>query len=217
MEDALTRLETAIKLAMAHYVLIAEDEFTNCKRRLAATLSVEGQRNGFDLITEVDGYEAFTALLPPVEERDGRPFLPAIWSDPRFIMPAVAALAQFFDRMVTPGGDSLLTLQVARDETALYGFRLNKLTMSAFVSDGEGGWQERALTQKDGRRASTMLAGAASFFLRDQQWMQFAPHYLHVEVNRSAPEGAYNDNIRGRASSFIELVSPVQAEEQAME
>lgn len=203
MEDALTRLDLAITLAMSEYVLASPEDFNRMRNRLAASVSLEGQRTARELLHDEPGYAEFIKLLRAFEAPGE---LCSLWTHPAFISPAVAALAQFWDRMISPDGDSIFTLEVedAEDES-LYGYRLKSLTIAAY-SVGEGGsWQLRNLTEADRLRASTMLTGAATFYLCNEEWMRFAPFYLINEAKRLAPADAWGDVVRGGSSAFISV------------
>tara|TARA_R110000737_G_scaffold127218_3_gene159760 strand:- start:19654 stop:20316 length:663 start_codon:yes stop_codon:yes gene_type:complete len=218
MEDALSRLEAAIKLTMVQHVLASPEALGRVRLALGQMFSQEGRETEtpeqfsalLSVGTEEEGearLEAYHNLFPATETREGRTVVHRLWTLPTFIAPPIAALAVFLDRMLTDRTDSLLTLGVSADEDALSGYTLRSLTMSAYQADGSLTWKERTLRANDRRRASVMLSAASLYFLLDPRWMRFAPIYLHAEATRTAPKEAWTDDTGARSgrSSFVEI------------
>lgn len=191
MEDAIERLHRAIEYALLATVSGSPDRRGALYARLARALTTQGFVNGHDEISQLPNFEAFKEVLPIiVRDDDGKRSIHPIWDDRSFIAPAIASLAIMFDRMVSRQSDSYLTLTVSKDEEALYGYRLETFSASAYDYSAGGGRSTRAMEPKDWMHVSTVLSGAALAFIKEQSVMQFAPYYLHSLIEGSAPEGA---------------------------
>jgi len=77
-----------------------------------------------------------------------------IWTNPRFVLPMIAKLAQFFAATLDPRGEACFDVKLEKDEESLYGYEL------ADISVADEGRFERDVF-------ALMLAGAAKSFLTD--------------------------------------------------
>lgn len=208
MEVAVERLHRAIEYALLATVSGSPDRRGALYSRLACALTTQGAVNGQDEISQLPNFEAFKEVLPIIAKgEDGKRSVHPIWDAPTFIAPAIAALAVMFDRTVNRHSDSYLTVKVAHDETALYGYRLESLTASAFEYAPAGGRSTRPMEQKDWMHVSTILSGAALAFIKEESMMRFAPYYLHALIAETAPLGSMQPppNLREPFVSLLEV------------
>ena len=190
MEDAVERLHRATEYALLQTVTGSADRRGAFYARFACSLTTQGATNGLDEITQLPNFEAFRTVLPVIATAgDGTKSIHPVWDQPDFITPAIAALAILFDRMANPQSDSYLSMEVARDSAALYGYRLVKLTAEGFDYAPDGSRVARAMAKKDWMHVSTVLSGAAMAFIKEQSFMQFAPYYLYALAEEKVPNG----------------------------
>lgn len=190
------RLELAMRLALARHVFVPDRAVhqRTCLRLLAA-LAPPDLAHADDLPAHAD----FLALTEPVIEADGRHVPNALWLDPAFLQPAVASLAQFWDRTLSPRGTSRLTLVVSPAPASLLGYRLEDLRLASRAiphataedgeerDEGEISTPTHDLAGRDGLRVSTLLAAAADRVLAEEDWLTVATHHLLQEANRAGP------------------------------
>lgn len=190
MEDAVERLYRATEYALLQTVTGSSDRRGAFYARFACALTTQGASNGPDEITQLPNFEAFREVLPIItKDDDGNRAVHPIWDQPTFIVPAIASLAILFDRMISPHSDSYLSMEVSRDSTALYGYRLEALGAEAFEYGADGSRTSRPMEKRDWMHVSTVLSGAAMGFIKEQSLMRFAPYYLYALVEKKVPQG----------------------------
>lgn len=158
----------------------------------------------------------FHRLTHPVVETPGGHALNLIWVNPSFILPAIPALAQFFDRCLDPSGDSAFTLTVESDPSSLTGYRLIDISTVATRQDGlVAPLAPRTMTEAEWLRVSTLLVSSAMLVLASElavPFLSLALDYLHSEARRSASGAApMLDPVSGNyrldgASGFIRVL-----------
>jgi hypothetical protein len=190
LEDALTRLHRAIDYAVLATVTGSRDQRGKLYARLAQAFTTQGTVNPAESMAELPNFAALTSVLPLVVTGANGKSLHPVWDSADFIAPAVAALAIYFDRTLTPTGDSMFTMTVSRVPDALCGYRLERFEAESVATDRAGHRTAGPMQETDWMRASILLSGAAFAFLKEIDMMRFAPRYL-----RRAAEGIAEDGL----------------------
>lgn len=189
MEDALTRLHRAIDYAVLATATGSRDQRGKLYARLAQVFTTQGTVNSAETMAELPNFAALTSVLPLIVTGAEGKSLHPVWDSSDFIAPAVAALAIYFDRALTPSGDSMFTMTVARAPNALCGYRLERLEAEAVTTDRAGHRAAGPMQETDWMRASILLSGAAFAFLKEIDMMRFAPRYLRRAAEGMMEEG----------------------------
>lgn len=214
--DLARRLQLALNMALAESVFSGDQKrLNNALMGLIDAFCAETYR---DLAEKKrDEVEDFTALLAPAIQNPAGKLVPnRIWTHPGFILPTIAALAQFFDRCLDPFGDSVMTLTVEAAPGTLTGYLLRDLSVMDMARDGLlGRAQQRPINRAERLRINTLLASASLLLLANPESGRFntiAANYLTSEAARTgtgrAPErDAQTGEYRlDGASPFIRVI-----------
>lgn len=206
--DLAERLDLALRLALQGGVFNPDPaESRKARRRILAAVTSDDPVALEGSSTELDDFYALTAPLIHTP-RGPRPN--AIWLDPAFVSPVIAALAQFFDRCLDPFGESAFTLEVEAVPDSLAGYALRDISSLPVERNGlTGGVSERVLTDDVTLRISTLLASAAHLILDSpmaDQFFTMGANYLASEARREAGEWQEGRDSLTGGSAFIRSV-----------
>lgn len=225
----MSRLSLAMRIALAEHVHVPSDPArregtARVRRRLLAAVCGE-ELDGPDPQVEARLAD-WDRLLAPVIETERGPVLNHMWTHPAFLLPTVAALAQFWDCCLTPDGDSLVRLAVQPAEVSLFGLVLHRLTLRRVSHDETGAMMHVTPGDADRLRVSTLLGAAAQFCLLDEDWLSIGASHLTTEVDRaigssrpsgSAPSVAGSSPREPFGTGASELVRVRRADDSAAE
>jgi len=219
--ELMTRLDQGLRIALADNVF-TEDEMKRQRvvEIIRRTVCNDDRADKNDAVYDAT-LDDFQRLLDPVvTPLDGSPKVNGIWQSNAFLAPAIAAMAQLFDRMIDPRNDSAMTLTVRPTSTSLFGYELIGLHATGKKIDPDTGlWVATALQKHELLRLSTMLGAAAQFALIQDDTLSAGANYLHTEANRTAISRANErnstaskgtktqQNVVSGASSYI-MVAP---------
>lgn len=212
--DLSRRLELALNIALGQSVFNPDVERRREAIRGVLRAFCNDDWRGMELDSNPE-IEDFDALLGPVIPTPSGPRANTIWTHPAFLLPAIAALAQLFDRMLDPHCDSAITLTVESQPDSLTGYALRDISRMTMRRDGQLGHTiERPLDEAESLRLNTLLAASALLVVEGQEhrFPIIATNYLRYEAarsgsgqepNRNAMTGSYR--IDG-SSGFILVV-----------
>lgn len=185
-------LELAVRYALADLVYV-EDEvpFQRLRQDVLRSALPKTFANVFGAANAdtTPGYSPLLTLTDRIAITADGPDVNTIWTSPAFIMPAVAALAQLFERSLHPTGDSRMTLYLRPEQDSLYGYRIIDVRAWGIAMSSEGEEAITAPSALDKRELCAHLTGAAYFFLRGYSGVNIGSRYLKFLASKSPGTG----------------------------
>jgi hypothetical protein len=178
------RLDAAMRFALTDSIFgVPEDAFQRVRMDILQTTTPKfAEVHGSENAETYPGYCELVELTDRTIQTSAGPDLNMIWSDPSFVLPAITATAQMFERLITPHGDSRLTIYLRKEPESLYGYRLEDVRARAFERDSAGRIVIRNLDKQDYLAITTFFVGAAYFFLRGSHGARIGCRYLLKEA-----------------------------------